>query len=725
MTSKPSLSSTTPAIGSQAIYYPPPPSNLPVTPSTCLDISLFKQVIKEWRKADDSIIIRLNRSSARSRDESRSSSSSSGLSSDAGCAAAFADMVSTWSNRATILDYCTSVVDKLASSPASATTTIPISPPSGSSPVFISEGHPADASSWRWAEAGVGRSPGTRDVGRSDGEVLQRRYATERSVEAIVRERSLNAFKSRCPFFEPPASELRKVYELKLRRSDDILMVAVLRCAMCHMPNASYRVSDGGQGCTRPWQAVPQQSQYPPYQGAPPQPYGQPPNAYGQPPNAYGQSGFNNQSTYDQKPSYNQPPPPGAPVNYPTPQQNQYNQYGSGGGYNNPPPQHSYGGFNSAPPQPYGAPPPQGQPLYNAPPPGPPMQNYTAQPAYGGVPSAGSASFFYLGTPILPVEGTTLGSIPPPPGNYNAQFDAERIRKATKGFGTDESALVDTMAPLGGLEMGALSRAFEASVGRSLVKTLEKETRSWFLYGLRGLALGPLEFDCWLLDRACSGIGTHEELLSEILLGRSNNEIYLLKSAYKAIYNKDLVAVVKGELSMKTERMFIMALMGNRDETGFVNQAGIQQDVETFYRAGEGKWGTDEIAILSILVNRSNAHLAAMSQAYFQRNSRPLSAAVSREFSGHMKDGLLFITRGAEQDGDGVARDAEMLEEAMRGMGTKDERLIYRIVRLHWNRQRFENVKRAYEAKYGKSLRNRVQGETSGDCRKLMLAIIQ
>ena len=68
------------------------------------------------------------------------------------------------------------------------------------------------------------------------------------------------------------------------------------------------------------------------------------------------------------------------------------------------------------------------------------------------------------------------------------------------------------------------------------------------------LSLGPLDGDLHLLHRAASGIGTHEDLLNEILLGRTNEEIWLLKEGYKRKYGKDLVDVVRGELSMKTER---------------------------------------------------------------------------------------------------------------------------------------------------------------------------
>lgn len=150
-----------------------------------------------------------------------------------------------------------------------------------------------------------------------------------------------------------------------------------------------------------------------------------------------------------------------------------------------------------------------------------------------------------------------------------------------------------------------------------------------------------------------------DSLLNEILLGRTNNEIYLLKSAYQAIYKKDLTQVVKGELSMKTERMvrssdvqsrvfsrllallcvtsqFIMALMGNRDESYQVNHQAVTHDVQSLHSAASGM-GTDEIAITSVLVTRSPAHLAAVNQAYLQQYRRPLSTMIKSEFSGHMK----------------------------------------------------------------------------------------
>jgi annexin A7/11 len=105
-----------------------------------------------------------------------------------------------------------------------------------------------------------------------------------------------------------------------------------------------------------------------------------------------------------------------------------------------------------------------------------------------------------------------------------------------------------------------------------------------------------------------------------------------------------------------------------------------------------------------------------------------------------MRDGLLYIAKGAENDGQGIARDAEMLEVAMSKMGTKDERLsvpyfgggwivadsrIYRIVRAHWNRPRFTAIKNHFQSQYRTSLRRRVEGETTGKYEKALVAIVE
>jgi len=98
---------------------------------------------------------------------------------------------------------------------------------------------------------------------------------------------------------------------------------------------------------------------------------------------------------------------------------------------------------------------------------------------------------------------------------------------------------------------------------------------------------------------------------------------------------------------------------------------------------------------------------------------------IKSEFSGHMENALLYIANTALPGPPGISRDAQLLEDSMSGMGTKDERLIYRLMRAHWDRMRFEEVKRAYAATQSKKgLKSRVDGETSGDYKRFLLSII-
>lgn len=86
-----------------------------------------------------------------------------------------------------------------------------------------------------------------------------------------------------------------------------------------------------------------------------------------------------------------------------------------------------------------------------------------------------------------------------------------------------------------------------------------------------------------------------------------------------------------------------------------------------------------------------------------------------------MEKALLYQLRAGK---DRVMRDAELLEEAMAGIGTKDELLVNRVVRYHWDRNHMHQVKAAYRQRYGRDLGQRIRGETSGYYETLMLACI-
>ena len=125
--------------------------------------------------------------------------------------------------------------------------------------------------------------------------------------------------------------------------------------------------------------------------------------------------------------------------------------------------------------------------------------------------------------------------------------------------------------------------------------------------------------------------------MNDVLLSRSNADLNAIKIHYNHKFKRSLESDVKGDLSAKTERLFDMVMSARRNEesTPVIPQQ-TDGDVSEIYRATEGRSGTDQIVVCSILSNRSDGQIRAIAQAYHQRYHRSLQEVLKGEFSGHM-----------------------------------------------------------------------------------------
>lgn len=198
-----------------------------------------------------------------------------------------------------------------------------------------------------------------------------------------------------------------------------------------------------------------------------------------------------------------------------------------------------------------------------------------------------------------------------------------------KGFGTDEKALISILSNKDPLQIDTLRAAYERAHRRNLVSDIQSETSSWFEKALVQLARGPLLSDVHNLHEAMSGPGTKELVLNDILLGRSNADLQAIKSAYYHTFHDKLENVVKGDLSMKTERHFMLVLAANRaEDSAPVDPRQVDDDVMQIYKATEGKLGTDEILVCSILSKRNDNQIRAIAHTYKQKFNKDLEKVI-------------------------------------------------------------------------------------------------
>ncbi|XP_059215523.1 annexin A11a isoform X2 [Centropristis striata] len=489
----------------------------------------------------------------------------------------------------------------------------------------------------------------------------------------------------------------------------------------------AYPPQAGGYPPQQPGGYPPQAGGYPPQAGGyPPQAGGYPPQAGGYPPQAGGY-------------------PPQQPGGYPP----------QAGGYPAAPPQGSWGGgptggypsigldnlsnpgYNAGmpgggmqQPQGMGYPGQPGQPMGGyprAPSPNPQMAGYGAapgpMPGYPKVPSPNPSMPAYGGggggsMPIAPpVNRGFRGTIKDYPGADQLK-DVEVLRKAMKGFGTDEQAIIDLLGSRSIRQRVPLLRAYKTSYGKDLIKDLHSELSGDFRKLVMAMLKSPAEMDASELHNAIKGAGTDEACLIEILSSRSNAEIKEINRIYKQEYKKTLEDAISGDTSGHFRRLLISLAQGNRDEREQVDISLAKQDAQALYAAGENKLGTDESKFNAILCARSKSHLRAVFLQYQQMCGRDIEKSIGREMSGDLESGMLAVVKCIKNTS---GYFAERLYKSMKGAGTKDTTLI----RIMVTRSEVDmlDIRQEYVKNYGKSLYTHISGDTSGDYKKLLLKL--
>ncbi|KAK0151511.1 Annexin A6 [Merluccius polli] len=170
-----------------------------------------------------------------------------------------------------------------------------------------------------------------------------------------------------------------------------------------------------------------------------------------------------------------------------------------------------------------------------------------------------------------------------PADAFDPAADAQALRKAMKGFGTDEDAIIDIVARRSNAQRQEIRQTFKSQLGRDLIKDLKSELSKNLERLIIGLMLTPAEFDAKMMSKAIEGAGTDEHALIEILVSRSNDEIHAMNAAYQSAYRKSLEGDIQSDTSGHFCRILVSLVQGAREE----GQADLERaaaDAQEFVR---------------------------------------------------------------------------------------------------------------------------------------------
>jgi len=296
--------------------------------------------------------------------------------------------------------------------------------------------------------------------------------------------------------------------------------------------------------------------------------------------------------------------------------------------------------------------------------------------------------------------------------------DAEALRKAMKGMGTDEKAIIIVLAHRTSYQRQITRETYNQTFERDLVKDLKSELGSHFEDVMLALMTPMPLYMAQAVHKALKAKDTNT--LTAILCTRDKPSIENIKKAYVEEYKKELTDDLNGLPSDKTCELFIAMI--TQDRSDVTDDLQVAKYIsQKLYDAGNGRSGTPlEDEMIQILSKFSYPMLRLAFREYFNIHGKEFENVIDTKFPDEIKSVMQKVYESITSPPVFFAKE---LNSAIAGAGTDDPKLIRLIVsRCEID---MENIKEEYEKLYKESLEKAIKGDTSGDYKRTLLTLIE
>lgn len=296
----------------------------------------------------------------------------------------------------------------------------------------------------------------------------------------------------------------------------------------------------------------------------------------------------------------------------------------------------------------------------------------------------------------------------------DAKKDAQDIHNAIHIVTNDTSVIVNIIGRRPNWHLQKVREEYEKLYEKDLVQYLLSNTHYNFRKLLSALVKGRAEARAEEVFRSVKGAGTDEGALIDVILQTADKQLEEAKQFFRQKYEKSMDEWVKGDTTGDFEKILVAGLKAKRDDN--VKPELIDSDVEALYKAGEGKWGTDEDTFIKILTTRSFEHIQQVAEKYKAKKGNTLEKVVASETSGWFSTALqACLTPPFEYW-------AKRINEAIVGLGT-DDKLLVRCF-SESSKPFLQEVAKAYQKKYKTPLIEDIKGDTSGHYLQLLTVLL-
>ncbi|KAL2100374.1 hypothetical protein ACEWY4_004768 [Coilia grayii] len=321
----------------------------------------------------------------------------------------------------------------------------------------------------------------------------------------------------------------------------------------------------------------------------------------------------------------------------------------------------------------------------------------------------------FVATPVKPpYYGTVTAHL-----TFSAVGDAAALRKAIEVKGVDEAAIIHLLVKRTNEQRQQIKAAYELDTKKPLEEALKSALKSDLEDVVLALLMSPAQYDAHELRHAMKSLGTQEDVLTEILISRSNREIKEIKKVFSKAYNEELEEDIKCDTSGNFLTALLALCKADRIEDAYMDDCLARQDAKALYEAGEKQKGTEVSVFIDIFTSRSGPQLRKIMKTYASYYSDDgLAGAVEKELQGDIEDCFIALLKCAWNT---PAYFAEKLQLAMKGLET-NKRTLTRIL-VSRSEVDLKMIRLEYTRLYGRTLQEDILAKTKGDYEKILLEL--
>ncbi|KAH7863161.1 hypothetical protein Vadar_014093 [Vaccinium darrowii] len=301
------------------------------------------------------------------------------------------------------------------------------------------------------------------------------------------------------------------------------------------------------------------------------------------------------------------------------------------------------------------------------------------------------------------------------PENHSPVADAEIMRQAVQGWGTDEKTIINIIGRRNAVQRKLIRGAYEEIYQEDLVERLESELSGDFENAVYRWILDPTDRNAVLANDAITQSATDYRVIVELSCTYSSQELLAVKRAYQARYKHSLEEHLAAHTSGDLRKASLVGIY--RYDGDEIDAYLAHSEANVLHNAIEEKvLNHDEV--IRIVSTRSKAQLMAT----FNRYKDDYGTSITKHLVDDTANEYLAAIRTAIRCiNDPNKYYAKVLRNALNKPGTEDT--LTRVIVTRAEKD-LEEINELFYKRNSVYLDHAVSKDTSGDYKAFLLTLL-